>query len=50
MKTLKLLAVLLSYPSAELVAALPEIARRLGAEPRAAPRAPRTRSPACWPN
>ena len=30
MKTLKLLAVLLSYPSAELVAALPEIARRLG--------------------
>ena len=33
MKTLKLLAVLLSYPSAELVAALPEIARRLGTEP-----------------
>jgi nitrate reductase molybdenum cofactor assembly chaperone NarJ/NarW len=33
MKTLKLLAVLLSYPSTELVAALPEIARRLGAEP-----------------
>jgi nitrate reductase delta subunit len=33
MKTLKLLTVLLSYPSAELVAALPEIARRLGAEP-----------------
>jgi len=33
MKTLKLLAVLLSYPSAEMVAALPEIARRLGAEP-----------------
>ena len=33
MKTLKLLAVLLSYPSAELVAALPEIARRLGEEP-----------------
>ncbi len=32
MKTLKLLAVLLSYPSAELVAALPEIARRLGEE------------------
>ena len=30
MKTLKLLAALLSYPSAELVAALPEIARRLG--------------------
>ena len=30
MKTLKLLAVLLSYPSAELVAALPELARRLG--------------------
>jgi nitrate reductase delta subunit len=30
MKTLKLLAVLLSYPSAELVAALTEIARRLG--------------------
>jgi nitrate reductase delta subunit len=34
MKTLKLLAVLLSYPSEDLVAALPEIARRLGAEPR----------------
>ena len=33
MKTLKLLAVLLSYPSAELVDALPEIARRLGTEP-----------------
>ena len=33
MKSLKLLAVLLSYPSPELVAALPEIARRLGAEP-----------------
>ena len=33
MKTLKLLAVLLSYPSADLVAALPEIARRLCAEP-----------------
>ena len=32
MKTLKLLAVLLSYPSAELVTALPEIARRLCAE------------------
>ena len=32
MKALKLLAVLLSYPSAEMVAALPEIARRLGAE------------------
>ena len=30
MKTIKLLAVLLSYPSAELVAALPELARRLG--------------------
>ncbi len=30
MKSLKLLAALLSYPSAELVAALPEIARRLG--------------------
>ena len=30
MKTLKLLAALLSYPSAELVAALPEIARCLG--------------------
>jgi len=30
MKTLKLLAVLLSYPSADLIAALPEIARRLG--------------------
>jgi nitrate reductase molybdenum cofactor assembly chaperone NarJ/NarW len=30
MKTLKLLAVLLSYPSADLVAALPEIGRRLG--------------------
>jgi nitrate reductase molybdenum cofactor assembly chaperone NarJ/NarW len=29
-KPLKLLAALLSYPSAELVAALPEIARRLG--------------------
>ena len=33
MKTLKLLAVLLSYPSAEMVTALAEIARRLGAEP-----------------
>jgi len=33
MKTLKLLAVLLSYPAEELVAALPEIARRLGTEP-----------------
>src|SRR5512140_1769256 len=33
MKTLKLLAVLLSYPSEDLVAALPEIAQRLGAEP-----------------
>ncbi len=33
MKTLKLLAVLLSYPSEEMVTALPEIARRLGAEP-----------------
>ena len=32
MKTLKLLAVLLSYPSAELVAALPELARRLGGD------------------
>ena len=32
MKTLKLLAVLLSYPSEELVAALPEIAQRLNAE------------------
>jgi len=32
MKTLKLLAVLLSYPSEDLVAALPEIARRLGEE------------------
>jgi nitrate reductase delta subunit len=32
MKTLKLLAVLLSYPSADLVAALPEIAQRLTAE------------------
>jgi len=32
MKTLKLLAVLLSYPSAELVSALPELARRLGEE------------------
>jgi nitrate reductase delta subunit len=30
MKTLKLLAALLSYPSEDLVAALPEIARRLG--------------------
>jgi nitrate reductase delta subunit len=34
MKTLKLLAVLLSYPSADMVAALPEIAQRLNAEPR----------------
>jgi len=33
MKTLKLLAVLLSYPTEELVAALPELARRLGEEP-----------------
>lgn len=33
MKTLKLLAALLSYPSEDLVAALPEIARRLVAEP-----------------
>jgi nitrate reductase delta subunit len=33
MKTLKLLAVLLSYPTAEIVATLPEIAGRLGAEP-----------------
>jgi len=32
MKTLKLLAVLLGYPSAELVAALPELAQRLNAE------------------
>jgi nitrate reductase delta subunit len=32
MKSLKLLAVLLSYPSAELVDALPEIARRLEKE------------------
>ena len=32
MKTLKLLAVLLSYPSVELVAALPELAQRLNAE------------------
>ncbi len=32
MKTLKLLAVLLSYPSEELVTALPEIAQRLSAE------------------
>ena len=30
MRTLKLLAALLGYPSAELVAALPELARRLG--------------------
>src|SRR3990172_12915718 len=30
MKALKLLAVLLSYPSTELVAALPELARRFG--------------------
>ena len=30
MKTLKLLAVLLSYPSADLIEALPEMARRLG--------------------
>jgi len=34
MKTLKLFAVLLSYPSEDLVAALAEIARRLVAEPR----------------
>ena len=33
MKTLKLLAVLLSYPSEDLVAALPEIAKRLNTEP-----------------
>jgi len=33
MKTLKLLAVLLGYPTEELVAALPEIARRLAEEP-----------------
>jgi len=33
MKSLKLLAVLLSYPSEDMVAALPEIARRLGEEP-----------------
>jgi nitrate reductase molybdenum cofactor assembly chaperone NarJ/NarW len=33
MKTLKLLAVLLSYPSDDMVAALPEIAKRLNAEP-----------------
>ncbi len=33
MKTLKLFAVLLSYPSEEMVTALPEIARRLGEEP-----------------
>jgi nitrate reductase delta subunit len=33
MKTLKLLAVMLSYPSEELVAALPEIAQRLNADP-----------------
>jgi nitrate reductase delta subunit len=33
MKTLKLLAVLLSYPSEDMVAALPEIAQRLNAEP-----------------
>jgi nitrate reductase molybdenum cofactor assembly chaperone NarJ/NarW len=32
MNSLKLLSVLLSYPSAELVDALPEVARRLGAE------------------
>jgi len=32
MKTLKLLAVLLSYPSEDMVAALSEIARRLGEE------------------
>ena len=38
MKTLKLLAVLLSYPSAELVDALPELAQRLNAEPRCAAR------------
>lgn len=33
MKTLKLLAVLLSYPTAELSDAVPEIAQRLNAEP-----------------
>ena len=33
MKTLKLLSALLSYPSEDLIAALPEIARRLAAEP-----------------
>ena len=33
MKTLKLFAVLLSYPSEGMVAALPEIAQRLDAEP-----------------
>ncbi|MBK5104273.1 MAG: nitrate reductase molybdenum cofactor assembly chaperone [Burkholderiales bacterium] len=33
MKTLKLLAVLLSYPSEGMVSALPEIAQRLNAEP-----------------
>jgi nitrate reductase delta subunit len=33
MRTLKLLAALLSYPSAELVDALPEIARRFGEQP-----------------
>jgi nitrate reductase delta subunit len=32
MKTLKLLSILLSYPSADMVAALPEIAQRLNAE------------------
>ena len=32
MKSLKLLAVLLSYPSEDMVASLPEIARRLGEE------------------
>ena len=32
MKTLKLLSALLSYPSAELIAALPEISQRLNAD------------------
>jgi len=37
MRTLRLLAALLSYPSAELVDALPEIARRFGEEPALRP-------------
>ena len=33
MRTLKLLAVLLGYPTEEMIAALPELSRRLAAEP-----------------